>query len=160
MRLTVRSLRRVVKGELRIDFVRQQVTSYGGLELLRRYFRQLNVAERLRHAVAALPSDYGGVRLALLALAMFCVGGRRLEHLRYLAGDPLVTRFCGLARVPSARTVSNWLKQLGHATFVPLVQVNHDVVVETLPARRQPRLTKSDLSSTYGNVRESIPTPT
>ncbi len=32
MRLSVRSLRRVVKGDLRIDFVRQDLTSYGGLE--------------------------------------------------------------------------------------------------------------------------------
>ena len=33
-------------------------------------------------------------------------GGRRPEHLQYVAGDPLVRRFCGLARVPTARTVA------------------------------------------------------
>jgi len=35
MRLSVRSLRRVVKGDLLIEFVQQDLTSYGGLELVR-----------------------------------------------------------------------------------------------------------------------------
>jgi hypothetical protein len=56
---------------------------------------------RLRRALAAIPSDYGSARLALLLLGLFYVGARRLEHLRYLAGDPLIGRFCGLARLPN-----------------------------------------------------------
>jgi len=67
MRLSVRSLRRVGKGDLRIEFVRQDLTSYGGLELLRRYLRRLALPDRLRQACAALPSDYGGARLALVS---------------------------------------------------------------------------------------------
>jgi hypothetical protein len=110
MRLKVRSLRRVVKGNLRIEFVSQHLASYGGLELLTRYFRTMNVMSRLRTALATAPSDYGSARLALLVLGLFYVGARRLEHLRYLGGDPLLARFCGLARIPSARTMSNWLK--------------------------------------------------
>jgi hypothetical protein len=39
MRLNVASLRRRVKGKLHIEFVPQQLTSYSGLELLRRYLR-------------------------------------------------------------------------------------------------------------------------
>jgi hypothetical protein len=37
--------------------------------------------------------------------------------------------------------VSNWLKQFTQATLAPLVQLNHDLVVETLGAWRLPRLT-------------------
>lgn len=37
MRLSVASLHRVVKCDLRIKFVPQELTSYGGLELLHRY---------------------------------------------------------------------------------------------------------------------------
>src|SRR5215831_18405037 len=66
MRLSVASLRRVVKGDLRIEFVRQDLTSYGGLELLRRYTRRIGLVERLRAAGAELGSDYGQGRLALL----------------------------------------------------------------------------------------------
>jgi Transposase DDE domain group 1 len=64
-----------------------------------------------------------------------------LEHLRYLAGDPLIARFSGLARLPTARTMSNWLKQFTQAALAPLVELNHDLVVEMLAACRLPRLT-------------------
>jgi hypothetical protein len=141
MRLKVRSLRQSVKGDLAIEFVSQQLTSYGGLELLRRYFRTLAIGARLRVALAAIPSDYGSARLAVLIMGLFYVGARRLEHLQYLVGDPLVARFCGLTRLPSARTVSHWLKQFTQTTLAPLVQLNHDLVLDTLAAWRLPRLT-------------------
>ncbi len=102
MRLTIATLRRVVKGDLTIQFVPQALTSYGGLELLGRYLRQIDLGARLRQAFAGLRSDYGSARIAMVLLALFYVGARRLEHLRYLGGDPLVTRFCGLARLPTA----------------------------------------------------------
>src|SRR6266849_6114643 len=94
MRLSVASLRRMIKGKLSVEFVHQDLTSYSGLELLRCYLRQLDLA-------------------------------RRLEHLRYLAGDPLIPRFAGLTRVPTARTVGNWLRQFTPPTLAPLVQLNH-----------------------------------
>jgi Transposase DDE domain group 1 len=141
MRLSVRTLRRVVKNNLAIQFVPQDLTSYGGLELLGRYARQIDLFGRLRLACAGLGGDYGGGRLGLLLLALFYVGARRLEHLRYLGQDPLITRFCGLARLPSARTVSNWLKQFTQATVRPLVQLNHTLVMEAVERLRLPRLT-------------------
>ena len=39
MRLRVTGLGRVVKRDLGIEFGREQLTSYGGLELMRRYFQ-------------------------------------------------------------------------------------------------------------------------
>ena len=141
MRLSVSTLRRVVKRELPIEFVHHDLTSYGGLELVRRYLHRLDVMARVRQAVAAVPSDYGGARLALLVVALFYVGARRLEHLRYLAGDPLIARFSGLARVPTAHTVSNWLKQFTQATLAPLIQLNHDLVAEAITKLKLPRLT-------------------
>jgi hypothetical protein len=141
MRLSVSTLRRVVKRELPIEFVRHDLTSYGGLELVRRYLHRLDVMARVRQAVASVPSDYGGARLALLVVALFYVGARRLEHLRYLVGDPLIARFCGLARVPTAHTVSNWLRQFTQATLAPLIQLNHDLVAEAITKLKLPRLT-------------------
>jgi hypothetical protein len=47
MRLKVRSLWRAVKDDLRIEFVPQQLTSYGGLELFRRYFRKREDWQRI-----------------------------------------------------------------------------------------------------------------
>ena len=141
MRLSVASLRRVVKRDLTIQFVPQALTSYGGLELLRRYLSRLNLVERLRHALASLGTDYGSARLALVLLALFYVGARRLEHVRYLGGDPLVARFCGLARLPTPRTVANWLRQFTQETLAPLVALNRDLVTEALARLELPRLT-------------------
>src|SRR5882762_5813867 len=141
MRLSVASLQRMVKRPLHVEFVHQQLTSYSGLELLGRYLRQCALPSRLRAACAATGGDYGGGRLALLVLALLYVGARRLEHLRHLAGDPLLARFCGLARIPTARTVANWLRQFTTATLAPLVQLNADLVTEAIARLQLPRLT-------------------
>src|SRR5437879_3238291 len=141
MRLSVGSLRQVVKRDLPIEFVPQQLTSYGGLELLHRYVRGLGLYPRLRRACADLGGDYCGARLSLLLLALFYVGARRIEHLKYLVGDPLVRRFCGLARLPTARTVTNWLRRFTHARLRPLVRLNQEVVLDTLARLPLPRLT-------------------
>src|SRR3989442_2677529 len=63
MRLSVGTLRQVVKRDLSIAFVPQQLTSYGGLELLRRYVRRIELPRRLQAACAALGGDYGGAPL-------------------------------------------------------------------------------------------------
>src|SRR5713101_8229562 len=141
MRLSVASLRRMVKRPLHVEFVHQQLTSYSGLELLRRYLRQCALPSRLRAACVGTGGDYGGGRLALLVLALLYVGARRLEHLRYLAGDPLIARFCGLARIPTARTVANWLRRFTTVTLAPLVQLNHDLVTDAIARLQLPRLT-------------------
>ena len=141
MRLSVASLRRVVKRELPIEFVPQQLTSYGGLELLRRYVQRIDLLGRLRRAVGPLGGDYGGSRLSLLILALLYVGGRRLEHLQYVAGDALVQRFCGLARLPTARTLGNWLRHCTRATLTALSRLNHDLVTDAVTHLALPRLT-------------------
>ena len=143
MRLRIASLRRVVKGDLRVAFVHQDLTSYSGLELLRRYFRLLDLHRRLRETFRAygLGGDYGGGRLVLLLITLFVVGARRLEHLRYLAHDPLVARLCGLARLPSERTVVNWLKQFTQAALQAVITLNSALLYEQIERLRLPRLT-------------------
>src|SRR4029453_13690950 len=78
---------------------------------------------------------------ALLVLALFYVGARRLEHLRYVASDPLLARFGGWARIPTARTVANWARQLTQATLAPLIELNHDLVTDAIGRLALPRLT-------------------
>ncbi len=89
MRLRISSLRRIVKKNLSIEFVQQDLTSYGGLELVRRYFRLIDLNRRIPQSFNAygLGGDYGCGRLLLLVITLFVVGARRLEHLRYVAHD-------------------------------------------------------------------------
>jgi hypothetical protein len=62
----------VVKRDLPIQFAPQDLTSYGGLELLRRYLQRLYLPGRLGRTVAALGGDYDSARLSLLVLALLC----------------------------------------------------------------------------------------
>src|SRR2546427_2373618 len=97
MRLSVASLRRLIKGNLHVDFVRQELTSYSGLEVLRRYLRQRELPSRLRAACAATGGDYGGGRLAPLLLALLYVGAPPLGDLRCVARESLIFPLSGVA---------------------------------------------------------------
>jgi len=143
MRLRIGVLRQRVKANLPIEFVPQRLTSYGGLELVRRYFRRLDLRRRADQVLAAagVRSDYGSGRVLLLVLALLVVGARRLEHLQYIGGDPLVGRLCGLRRLPTARTVANWLKQFTQRGVQALRTLNRDLLGAHLRRLRLARLT-------------------
>ena len=51
MRLRITGLGRVVKRDLGIEFGREQLTSYGGLELVRRYFQSIGLNRRIRQGI-------------------------------------------------------------------------------------------------------------
>jgi hypothetical protein len=135
-------LGRPVEWDLPIEFGREQLTSYGGLEL-RRYFQLIGLTRRLRRGFREhqLGGDYGCAHLVLLVIALLVVGARRLQHLRYVAGDALFARLCGLARIPSDRTVVNWLKQFTQASLRALARVNSELLYEQIQQLDLRRLT-------------------
>lgn len=143
MRLKVGRLGRVVKRDLPIEFGGEQLTSYGGLELLRRYFHLIGLNHRIRRGFRAhqLRGDYSCTHLVLLVIALLVVGARRLQHLRYVAGDPLFARLCGLARIPSNRTVVNWLKQFTQASLGALMRINSELLYDQIQQLDLRRLT-------------------
>jgi len=143
MRLCVSSLGRIFNRDLPIEFGSETLSSYGGLELLRRYFQLIGLHRRIRRAFADhdLGGDYGCVRLVLLVIGLLVVGARRLEHVRYVAGDPLFLRLCGLARVPSDRTVVNWLKKFTQRSLQALISLNTELLHEQIEQLGLRRLT-------------------
>ncbi len=113
MRLRKAELRGRVNRNLVLRFGEKRLTSYAGLELIRRYFSLLDLNGQLRRWLGSvLPStDYGVVQMVLVVLALLISGGRRLRHLLYLQDDPTVLRLCGLRRLPTARSVGRWLRE-------------------------------------------------
>ena len=133
MRLKVRRLWRAIKRELPLQFGHEQLTSYGGLELVRRYFQLIGLNARIRCALGKhVGGDYGCSHLVLLVIGLMVVGARRLQHLRYLASDSLFARFCGLSRIPSDRTVVNWLKQFTQTSLRALMRLNSELLYEQI----------------------------
>jgi len=130
-------------GDLRIEFVDQDLSSYSGLELFRRYFRVIRLNSRIRQAFREhrLTGDYGLVSFILVFVALWLTGGRRLRHIGFLSDDPLVKRLCGLARVPSDRSASRWLRQFTNDSLQALVKLNSEIVTDKLRELNLPRLT-------------------
>jgi hypothetical protein len=84
MRLKVRRLWWSIKRELPIQFGHERLTSYGGLELVHRYFQLIGLNSRIRRALRKHGdgSEYGCTHLVLLVVGLLVVGARRLKHLR------------------------------------------------------------------------------
>jgi len=142
MRLKVTRLWRAIKRELPIQFGHEQLTSYGGLELLRRYFQLIGLGARIRRALGEhAGGDYGSTHLVVLVIGLLVVGARRLGHLRYLADDSLFARLCGLNRIPSDRTVVNWLKQFTQTSLRALARLNSELLYEQIGELALRRLT-------------------
>src|SRR3989441_13122352 len=112
MRLSVRSLRRVVKGDLPIEFVQQDLTSYGGLELVRRYLHRLDVMARLRRAVADVPSDYGGGPPPAFGGGIFFFCARRPSNPREFPRDPPIAPLFGAGPLPAGPTRPQTAQQI------------------------------------------------
>ena len=123
-------MHRSVKGQLAFQFTGRGLTSYAGIELLGRFLQlcQLNRLLRRYLQPAALPGDFRSVAMIRLILVLVIVGGRRLRHLHFLCGDPIIERFTGLKMLPSARTTSRWLKSFRASSVGMLRKVNAEIV--------------------------------
>ena len=134
MRRRKRDLSRRVNGDLRVEFTASGLTSFAGLELLIRYLRSLGLNALIREHFAGVGrrGDFGLVAMLRLVLGLVIVGGRRLRHVGYLVGDPLIQRFCGLAHLPTARTLSRWLKTFTEASIERLRNLNAEIVAAVL----------------------------
>lgn len=131
MRLGKREFAAKIKGILHIQFGKEQLTSYAGLEVFRRYLLTSGFREKLRkfERKVALGGDFRFTAMVLLVVAMLVVGARRLHHVEFLRDDALVRRFAGLKRIPTERTLSRTLKKFDYRKWPELDRLN-DLVVE------------------------------
>jgi hypothetical protein len=143
MRLRKADLGRRVNGNLELRFGRDGLTSYAGLELVRRYFAWSGLVALLRRELrATLPrSDFGVIRMVLVVLVLIISGGRRVRHLLFIAEDPVVLRLCGLRRMPTPRSVGRWLAQLRARHLPALQRVNALIAAKAIASGGLRRLT-------------------
>jgi len=132
-----------INSDLKIEFAAQDLSSFSGLELFRRYFSLISLQSRIRKAFAVnkLSGDYTSVHLILIFIALWLTGGRRLRHIPFISEDPLVKRLCGLKSLPSDRTVSRWLGQFTNDALQALIGLNSEIVSEKLKAMNLARVT-------------------
>ena len=132
-----------VNGNLAFEFTDAKLTSYAGLELFDRYLRQMGFSKLVRTAFsdARVGGDFGVIAMVRVLIGLLVLGGRRLDHLRYLATDPLLRRFARVRAWPSARTVSRWLKRFTMKSVEHLAALNAAVIAQIMPRLRLRTLT-------------------
>jgi len=143
VRLRKQDFSRRINSDLKIEFAKQDLSGFSGLELFRRYFSLIELNSRIRRAFAAtsVGGDYTVVHLIMIFVALWLTGGRRLRHIPFIAEDPLVQRLGGLKTLPSDRTVSRWLGQFTNDALQALVTLNSEIVTEKLKAMKLARVT-------------------
>lgn len=106
MRWRKADLKRRVNGNLELRFGRDGLTSYAGLELLRRHFVQTGLPGLLRRELGGrLPrNDFGVGAMVLVVLALIVSGGRCLRHLLFVAEDPSTPTRCRSTRGSDSRS--------------------------------------------------------
>jgi hypothetical protein len=133
VRLSRHRIRARVKGDLPITFTDEALTSYGGLELFRRFLDGFGWSERLKQVFSdrRFDSDYGSFRSSLVVVGMLLLGGSRLSHLRVLDRDPLFRRYARLQRLPDERTLARNLKEMTSGYRARLNELLRDVAYDT-----------------------------
>ena len=86
VRLSRADFHSVCKSFSKIEFAPQDITAFGGLELIRRYFRLIDLHRRVQSVFAryGIGGDYRAIDMILVIVMLMLVGGRRLDHLNYL----------------------------------------------------------------------------
>lgn len=132
-----------VNGHLALRFTAEGLTSYSGLELLRRFLVGIGFASRLRRHLQGTDSgaDFAASAMVHLVVALLVVGGRRLRHVGHLAGDPVVERFCSLRTLPTDRTLSRWLARCRAPVRAALLALMMELIGECIRTLRLRRLT-------------------
>lgn len=150
-------MRAPVKGDLSLEFTDSRLTSYAGIEVLRRYLRACQLNQLLRrHLDPGLSGDFGLTAFVRLVLVLVIVGGRRLRHLEFLCGDPMILRFAGLKVLPTARTLSRWLQLFRGRTLEQLRAVNAEVVASVVAAYLSLRTLTIDVDGTVLSTGQSV----
>lgn len=141
MRIGKRGFAARIKGDLRVEFASERLTSFAGLELFRRFLNRLQFRQALAKAEkkVGIGGDFSLVSIVLTLLGMLLVGGKRLHHLTFLQDDPIFLRFAGLRRAPRERSLGRALQRLTHRTWPELDRLSAVVTraaLEAVPARR------------------------
>ncbi|MFQ5938333.1 MAG: IS1380 family transposase [Acidiferrobacterales bacterium] len=126
-----------------LRFEDQHLTSFSGLIVFQKLFRELSLKARLQSCFAHCSSApvYPSATLVLLLIVHMLLGYRHLRHLSYYRDDPLVLRLLGLSRLPHVATVSRQLSALEDTGVCGVEQLQQNMVLEQLASLALARVT-------------------
>ena len=146
---------------LELRYTGKPVSGWGGLLAVMRYFERRGVRQVLASALPdgrTSPNQIAVVDLVVAFLAAVLTGGRRFAHVERLRTDEVVQTILGLARMPSAMTLTRYFGGLVRSQVEHLSAVLGQFIFGQL---KRPLLGATlDLDSTvlerYGNQEGSL----
>ena len=87
---------------LPIEFAKQAITSYSGMQLVKLYFEIIGLYHRIKATFRQFDfaGDYSIADIIVVMLLIKIIGLQRLSHIEFLKDDPLFCRISGLTRIP------------------------------------------------------------
>ena len=130
MRLRKAEINKKVKNNLEIKFIRQDLTNYSGLELIRKYFQLIKLNDLIKDKMREhkIKSDYPFYKMVLLLITIFIVGIDRISNVKYIEDDPLVKRLCELKKIPSRFTILRFLKFFTEEILNSFTEINSELL--------------------------------
>src|SRR6266851_671889 len=142
---------------LEVRYTGKPVSGWGGLVAVMRYLEKRGVRQVLAQALPdgrTSPNQIPVLDIALALLATVLTGGRRFAHLERLRSDEVVQAIVGVARMPSAMTLTRYFGGLVRS------QIEHLSEVLSQFGLRRLRAPALDLDSTvferYGHQQGSL----
>jgi len=124
---------------IKLERSSERLTSLGGLVVVEELARAVGLWEEVDRALEGPKSGRGyRPREFVQALVwMLHAGGRRLEDMRELRAEQEVLGELGLAAVPDAGTVGDWLRRQGLAGAEAIQQVSRGLIEKCLQQERE-----------------------
>jgi hypothetical protein len=118
--------------DIRVEFTGKNLTKFGGIQLVRKFLRHLNVKEELESAVRIEKRDgkfsVGGMLVCLLYALILDM--KRQSDTLMLRLDKVFQKITGLDDYPVQSTISRFLKRFRVETTKGIAYVNHKILRE------------------------------
>src|SRR5216683_5365915 len=111
---------------LEVRYTGKPVSGWGGLVAVMRYLEKRGIRQVLTHALPdgrTSPNQIPVLEMVLVLFAAVLTGGRRFAHVERLRSDEVVQAILGVARMPSAMTLTRYFGGLVRSQIEHLSEV-------------------------------------
>jgi DDE family transposase len=120
------------RDNIRVEFTGRKLTKFGGIQLVRKFLRKLNVKEELESAVTIekRESKFSVAEMLVSLLYAVILDIRRQSDTLMLRLDKSFQKIAGLDDYPVQSTISRFLKSFRVETAKGIANVNHSLLMK------------------------------
>ena len=140
-----------------VKFEEQNLTSYSGLVIIQKFFKEIGLKERLNKCVRHLPNtrQYNFTTILFCLIIHSLIGFRKLTDVQYYGDDPMVRRVTALHSYPSASTLSRMLSEYDAKSVEKVQDLNRNICLERIAKESLNRVTLDFDGSVLSTKRHS-----